>query len=52
MKLLPFFRFCIVVLPLAGCSTAEFYFQGISGQLDLLARAKPIPSLQKNCGSF
>jgi predicted aminopeptidase len=32
-----------VVLPaIAGCGTAEFYLQGISGQLDLLARARPI----------
>jgi predicted aminopeptidase len=25
-----------------GCSTAEYYWQGISGQLDLLGRAQPI----------
>jgi predicted aminopeptidase len=30
---------------LAGCSTAEFYWQGITGQIDLLARAQSIPSV-------
>jgi predicted aminopeptidase len=45
MKLLALLRLCVVVVPLAGCSTAEFYLQGISGQLDLLARAQPIPSV-------
>jgi predicted aminopeptidase len=29
-------------IALAGCSTAEYYWQGISGQLDLLGRAQPI----------
>jgi len=32
-------------LLLAGCSTAEYYWQGISGQLDLLSRAQPIPDV-------
>jgi len=27
---------------IGGCSTAEYYWQGISGQLDLLGRAQPI----------
>jgi predicted aminopeptidase len=27
---------------LSGCGTAEYYLQGVAGQLDLLARAKPI----------
>ena len=27
---------------LAGCSIVEFYWQGVAGQADLLARAKPI----------
>lgn len=27
---------------LAGCSAGEFYWQGIAGQLDLLARAQPV----------
>lgn len=31
-----------VALPLAGCSAAEFYWQGLAGQVDLLARARPI----------
>jgi predicted aminopeptidase len=30
------------VLALAGCSYAEFYWQGLNGQVDLLSRAKPI----------
>jgi len=30
---------------LASCSTAEYYWQGINGQIDLLARAESIPSV-------
>lgn len=30
---------------LGSCSSAEFYWQGISGQLDLLRRAQPIPEV-------
>jgi predicted aminopeptidase len=30
---------------LAGCSAIEFYWQGVAGQLDLLARAQPIPEV-------
>jgi predicted aminopeptidase len=30
---------------LGGCSSAEFYWQGISGQFDLLRRAQPIPEV-------
>ncbi len=29
----------------AGCSAIEFYWQGLAGQLDLLARARPIPEV-------
>ena len=29
-------------LAVGGCSTAEYYWQGISGQIDLLGRAQPI----------
>jgi predicted aminopeptidase len=29
----------------AGCSDIEYYWQGIAGQTDLLARAKPIPEV-------
>jgi predicted aminopeptidase len=32
----------LVALLLGGCSGAEYYWQGISGQLDLLHRAQPI----------
>lgn len=32
-------------LLLGGCSTAEYYWQGIRGQLDLLRRAQPIPEV-------
>lgn len=32
-----------LLLPaLSGCATAEFYWQGLAGQLDLLVRARPI----------
>jgi predicted aminopeptidase len=34
---------CAVLL--GSCSSAEFYFQGISGQIDLLRRAQPIPDV-------
>ncbi len=32
-------------LLLGGCSSAEYYWQGISGQIDLLRRAEPIPEV-------
>ncbi len=32
-------------LALAGCSAVEFYWQGFAGQLDLLARSRPIPEV-------
>ncbi len=32
----------IASLVLGGCGAIEFYWQGLAGQLDLLARAKPI----------
>ncbi|HUH93978.1 MAG TPA: aminopeptidase [Casimicrobiaceae bacterium] len=35
-------------LLLAGCSTAEFYFQGITGEVDLLSRARPIAAVLAN----
>ena len=34
-----------LALPLAGCSAAEFYWQGLKGQADLLSRARPIPEV-------
>jgi len=33
---------CAAACLVAGCSDFEFYWQGIAGQTDLLARAKPI----------
>ena len=39
---------CLGVALLAGCSavdTVDFYWQGATGQLDLLARARPIPEV-------
>jgi predicted aminopeptidase len=33
---------------LAGCTTAEYYWQGIRGQFDLLGRAEPIASVVGN----
>ena len=37
-----------VALPLAGCSAVEFYWQGLAGQVDLLARARPIPEVTRD----
>ena len=37
-----------VLLPLAGCSAVEFYWQGLAGQVDLLARARPIPEVTRD----
>ncbi len=35
-----------LVLPvIAGCTTVEYYWQGIRGQVDLLSRAQPISSV-------
>ncbi len=45
MKLRTFIGIVIVSLLAAGCSTAEFYWQGITGQIDLLTRAQSIPSV-------
>ena len=36
----------VLLLPaLAGCGTAEFYWQGFTGQLDLFTRARPITDI-------
>jgi predicted aminopeptidase len=32
-------------LALSGCSAVEYYWQGLTGQVDILARAKPIPDV-------
>ncbi len=45
MRPLTFVRLVAGTLLLSGCSSAEFYWQGITGQLDLLARAHSIPSV-------
>jgi len=34
-----------VTLALSGCGAVEFYWQGLTGQVDILARAKPIPQV-------
>ena len=35
-----------LALALAGCGMADYYWQGAAGQLDVVARAKPLdPSL-------
>ena len=47
----PAVRQAIVIglaLALAGCSAAEFYWQGVSGQVDLLSRARPIPEVVRD----
>jgi len=35
----------LAALLLCGCSSVEFYLQGISGQIELLSRAQPIPEV-------
>jgi predicted aminopeptidase len=45
MKLVTFACTAVVSLLLAACSTAEFYWQGITGQIDLMARAQSIPAV-------
>jgi len=42
MRLLALAWAGVAALAVGGCSTAEYYWQGISGQLDLLGRAQPI----------
>ena len=42
MRLLALAWTGVAALAVGGCSTAEYYWQGISGQLDLLGRAQPI----------
>jgi len=44
MRPITFARIGAAALLLGGCSTAEYYWQGISGQLDLLSRAQSIPA--------
>src|SRR5438874_11174974 len=44
MKPLASLGFAAAFLP-GGCSPAEFYWQGITGQIDLLVRAESIPSV-------
>ena len=34
-----------LALGLSGCGAVEFYWQGLTGQVDILARAKPIPEV-------
>jgi predicted aminopeptidase len=43
MKTKTLLLMCVIAaVALGGCSYAEFYWQGVTGQVDLLARAKPI----------
>jgi predicted aminopeptidase len=37
-------------LALSGCGAAEFYWQGLSGQVDILARSKPIAEVIETTG--
>ncbi len=39
LRLLPGLALGLLV---SGCSTIEFYWQGIAGQLDVLSRARPV----------
>ena len=42
MRLLALAWVGVAAWVVGGCSTAEYYWQGISGQIDLLGRAQPI----------
>ena len=48
MKPMAFVAVAAAALLLTGCSTAEFYLQGIDGELDLLSRARPISVVLQN----
>jgi len=48
MKPIAFVMLVAAAAPLASCSTAEFYLQGINGELDLLSRARPISVVLAN----
>ena len=48
MRAIAFAVLAAAALLLAGCSTAEFYFQGITGEVDLLSRARPIAAVLAN----
>jgi predicted aminopeptidase len=39
------FMAAAAVLALGSCATVQYYWQGIAGELDLLDRAQPIPSV-------
>ena len=45
MKPIALVALASAALLLAACSTAEFYLQGISGEIDLLSRARPISAV-------
>jgi predicted aminopeptidase len=47
MRVRPFIP-AIALLTLAGCGTAEFYWQGFAGQLDLFTRARPIAEVAES----
>ena len=36
---------CLALVLLCGCTSVEYYWQGMRGQLDLLERAQPIPDV-------
>ena len=40
----------VIACTLSGCSAVEFYWQGIAGQADLLARAKPMAEVMRQSG--
>lgn len=40
----------LLALALAGCDAVEFYWQGVAGQLDLVARAQPIAEVVATTG--
>jgi predicted aminopeptidase len=48
MKPFAFVVLAAAAFVLTGCSTAEFYLQGVTGEIDLLSRARPISVVLEN----
>jgi len=48
MRIAPAAVVTAVALALSGCSAVEFYWQGLTGQVDILSRAKPISEIMES----
>jgi predicted aminopeptidase len=44
-KIIAFVAATAIALSLGSCTTVQYYWQGIAGELDLLDRAQPIPAV-------